>query len=212
MRGFRNPVDHGDAAVFGELAHLRIAERAQNERGNAVSSQHDRRVFDALAAGKLRFVFGQKHIVPAHLADTHLKGNARSGGYVSEQQADRLVFEDAVDLAHLVFLFHDLRRIQKFKNFFRGNIRKLEKVRIFYPEFGRIFIDVHFQTPLSFFLRRRLLRLMYIHYSRMAQKRQPECEKFSIKRGRKKRARAYLGTINRIGKIICNNCPLRFFL
>ena len=123
-------VDDGDAAAAGKFIDLRFGKGAQHQRGDAVSSEHDRRVLDALAAGDLRFAFGQENVVAAQLADAYLKGNARAGGYLVEQQRNRLVFQNRRMFADVEFLFQSFRQVQKFKYILRSHVGKAEQMTL----------------------------------------------------------------------------------
>ena len=86
----------------------------------------------AVAAGCLFRALRNKAIqpLPAQLADAYLKGNARAGGYLVEQQRNRFVFQNRRMFADVEFLFQSFRQVQKFKYILRSHVGKAEQVTL----------------------------------------------------------------------------------
>ena len=90
----REPVDHRDGGVLGELLDLVLLERSDHESGQE-AREDERGVAVGLAASELELRGGKEQRHPAELGDPDLEGDARPRRRLVEDQPDRAAREDA---------------------------------------------------------------------------------------------------------------------
>ena len=87
MMGVGEGVDHRHVCVLGQLHHLAVVHRADDDGVNE-SREHLGGVLDRLAAPKLHVPAGQHHRVRPQTRDAHLKRHTRSRGGLLEDHGD----------------------------------------------------------------------------------------------------------------------------
>ncbi len=92
------PVDDRHARVGGELLHILMRERADDDAVE-IAREHVRRVLDRLAAAELKIVGAQVEPEAAELGDSNLERDARAGGRLLEDHPERTAGEQTVLLA-----------------------------------------------------------------------------------------------------------------
>ena len=78
MRAIGQPVDDWHRCVFRHLQNRIFFKRAHHNQIN-ITRQNPRRICDRLTMPKLHISAGQHQSFAAHLADTNVKANARTG-------------------------------------------------------------------------------------------------------------------------------------
>ena len=111
MRVVRQPVDHRNFGVLGELLDVLLGEGADHDRVQ-VALQHVRRVLDRLAAPELKVAGRQVEPVAAELDDADLERDTGARRRLLEDHAERAAGEELVRLAPLAELLELVREIE----------------------------------------------------------------------------------------------------
>ena len=108
----REPVDHGDGGVLGELVHLGLVERPDQE-GADEPREDECGIAIALAARELEVGGGEVERHPAELGDPDLERDAGAGGGLVEDHPERAAGKDAQLLAPRALLLQLVREVER---------------------------------------------------------------------------------------------------
>src|SRR6266436_6393591 len=122
----RQPVDHRNGRVAGELGQHLVIKRADHD-GVDIARQHPRRVGNRLAAAELHLLAGQHRGLTTELAHRHIERNPRTSGRLVEDHCQHLTGNSLVGLAAPA-LFHGAAVLDDGAKVARRNIDQIEKM------------------------------------------------------------------------------------
>ena len=95
MGDARQPVDHRNGRVPGQLAHHVVVEQADHHRVD-IAREHARGVGDGLLAGELHVAAAHHDVAAAELRHADIEGDARARGMLVEDQRQHAALERRV--------------------------------------------------------------------------------------------------------------------